>query len=269
MEYVALNNGIRMPLVGLGTWNLRGVECVKAVCQALQMGYRLVDTAQMYGNEKEVGQGLKRSGVAREEIFVTTKMDRRSNSYEKAKRAIAESLSNLQVDYVDLFLLHEPYTQGPEMYRALEEVYRSGKVRVIGISNYDEKWYKRFLNQCEIVPAVNQLEAHVYFQKWDFQKNMQAQGTAMQAWSPLTQQINRITDHPILNEMARKHQKSVAQIALRFLVQRGISVIPKSTHEERLKENIEIFDFELTADDIAQIKKLDRNDTLFSWTKAF
>lgn len=269
MEYVKLNNGVDMPLVGLGTWDLRGDECAEAVSTALKLGYRLLDTAQMYGNEKEVGQGIKKSGIEREKIFVTTKLYSKSNSYEKAKTGIDESLKNLRLDYVDLFLLHEPYSQGSDMYCALEEAYRAGKVRAIGISNYDEKWYKRFLSQCETVPAVNQLEAHVYFQKWDFQKLMQAQGTAMQAWAPLAQGIDRIAEHPILNEIGRKHRKSAAQIALRFLIQRGISVIPKSRHEERLKENMELFDFALTEEDIGQIKKLDRNDTLFPWTKAF
>lgn len=269
MEYIKLNNGVEMPLAGLGTWNLTGGQCVRAVEQALNIGYRLVDTAQMYGNEKEVGQGIQASGIAREQLFITTKIYRKSNRYEKAVKAIDESLKNLNLDYIDLFLLHEPYPQGPEMYRALEEAYQAGKVRAIGISNYDERWYTGFLKQCDIVPAVNQLECHIYFQKWEFQKRMAERGTTMQAWSPLAQGIDGVADQPVLAAIGTKYQKSAAQVALRFLVQRGISVIPKSKHEARLLENINIFDFELLDDDMEQIRKLDRNNTLFPWTKAF
>lgn len=269
MEFIKLNNGVEMPLVGLGTWDLTGAQCVRAIEQALEIGYRLVDTAQMYGNEKEVGEGIRKSGVAREQLFVTTKIYRRSNRYDKAVKAIDESLRNLGMDYVDLFLLHEPYQQGPEMYRALEEAYEAGKVRAIGISNYDERWYTGFLKQCDVLPAVNQLENHVYFQKWEFQKKMAKRGTVMQAWSPLAQGIDGVAEQPVLATIGAKYHKSAAQVALRFLVQRGISVIPKSKHETRLLENIDLFGFTLTDDDVEQIRKLDRNDTLFPWTKAF
>ena len=269
MESVKLNNGVKMPLVGLGTWNLRGKECAEAVSTAIGLGYRLVDTAQMYGNEKEVGVGIRTSGISRDQLFVTTKIYSRSNSYNKAKHAIEESLRNLQLSYVDLLLLHEPYRQGPEMYRALEETLRDGKARAIGISNYDESWYQTFLKQCDVIPAVNQLEAHVYFQKWDFQRSLEKKGTVMQAWAPLAQGIGNVAGNGTLREIGEEYGKSAAQIALRFLVQRGIPVIPKSRHKERLKENMELFDFSLTENDISAIRKLDRNDTLFPWTKAF
>lgn len=269
MNMVELNNGIKMPLIGFGTWNLNGDECIHAVEKALQLGYRLVDTAQMYGNEKEVGKGIKTSGISRNEIFITTKLYRRSNSYDKAKNAIEESLKNLGTEYVDLLLLHEPYHQETEMYRALEEAYRDGKARAIGISNYDEDWYAGFLKQCEIIPAVNQLEAHVYFQKWKFQKQMEQNGTKLQAWAPLAQGIGNVSEQPILKQIGMKYQKTAAQVALRLLVQRGISVIPKSRHEKRMVENMDIFDFSLSEDDMEEIKALDRNDTLFPWTKAF
>lgn len=268
-ETIRLNNGVEMPLVGLGTWNLRGGECTRMVSTAIALGYRLIDTAQMYGNEREVGEGIKKSGVARDQVFVTTKIYSRSNSYGKAKRAIEESLENLQLSYVDLLLLHEPYRQGPEMYRALEEAFHDGKARAIGISNYDEKWYRSFLKQCDVIPAVNQLETHVYFQKWDFQEEMKKHGVAMQAWAPLAQGIGNVAGNKALAEIGEKYQKSAAQTALRFLVQRGIPVIPKSRHENRLRENMALFDFSLTEEDITKIRELDRGDTLFPWTKAF
>ncbi len=269
MESVKLNNGVKMPLVGLGTWDLNGSECTDTVAAALQMGYRLVDTAQMYGNEREVGQGIALSGVPREELFVTTKLYRRSNSYEKAKRAIDESLRALNLDYVDLLLLHEPYRQGPEMYKALEEACWAGKARAIGISNYDEHWYAEFLKQCEIIPAVNQLEIHVFFQRQGFQREMARHGTAVQAWAPLAQGIGNVTGLPLLAEIGARYGKTAAQVALRCLVQRGISVIPKSRRVERLKENLALFDFALTQEDMARIQALDQNTTLFPWTTEF
>lgn len=266
---VTLNNGVEMPLVGLGTWDLRGHECAETVRTAIGLGYRLIDTAQMYGNEKEVGEGILMSGVPREELFVTTKLYRISNSYEKAKRGILESLDRLGLSYVDLLLLHEPYPQGPEMYLALEEALQEGKTRAIGISNYNEKWYRQFLSSCKTVPAVNQLETHVFFQKWEFQEEMRQRTTAMQAWSPLAQGIGNVAGDRTLAQIGEKYHKSAAQVALRFLVQRGISVIPKSRRAERLSENLDLFDFELSAEDVMRIREMDRNRTLFPWTEEF
>ena len=268
-QYIRLNNGIEMPLVGLGTWDMRGDECVRSVAAAIRLGYRLIDTAQMYENETEVGKGIRQSGVSRSELFVTTKLYRISNSYEKAVKAIDASLQRLDTDYVDLLLLHEPYAQESEMYRALQEALESGKARAIGISNYDEKHYANFLKNCGVVPAVNQLEAHVYYQKWAFQKAMLTQGTVLQAWAPLAQGIDRIAEHPLLSEIGAHHGKTAAQMALRFLVQRGIPVIPKSKSEERLRENLAVFDFRLRDEEMNSIRTLDRNDTLFPWTKEF
>lgn len=258
-----------MPLVGLGTWDLRGEECVQSVSKAISLGYRMIDTAQMYENEVEVGKGIHKASVSRNELFITTKIYRISNSYEKAKQGIDCSLKRLGLDYIDLMLLHEPYVQGIQMYRALEDALKEGKVRAIGISNYNENWYADFMKQVFVIPAVNQLEAHIYYQKWEFQETLEAAGTKMQAWAPLAQGINRIAEHPVLKEIGNKYNKSAAQIALRFLVQRGISIIPKSRHENRLKENLDIFDFQLSIDDIETIRKLDKDDTLFTWTKAF
>ncbi len=269
MEYIELNNGVKMPLAGLGTWDLNGARCVETVRTALDMGYRLIDTAQMYQNEAEVGRAIRESGVSRGEIFLTTKIYRPSSSYEKAKAAIERSLKTLDLDYVDLLLLHEPYPYGPEMYRAMEEAYRAGKARAIGISNFDERWYASFLKQCEIVPAVNQLECHVFFQKRAFQQRMLDHGTVIQAWAPLAQGLGGLTEQAVLREIGSRYGKTAAQVALRFLVQRGISVVPKSKQPERLRENLALFDFALTEAEMERIKTLDRNDTLFPWTKAF
>ena len=269
MEFVELNNGVEMPLVGLGTWDLNGSRCTESVKAALETGYRLIDTARMYQNEAEVGRAIRESHVPRREIFLTTKIYRPSSSYGKAKAAIDQSLKTLGLDYVDLLLLHEPYQYGPEMYRAMEEAYRAGKARAIGISNYDEQWYESFLKQCEIIPAVNQLECHVYYQKWTFQQRMLDHGTVLQAWAPLAQGLGGLTDRAELREIGSGYGKTAAQVALRFLVQRGISVVPKTKHPERLRENLALFDFTLTDDEMNRIGTLDRDDTLFPWTKAF
>ena len=269
MKSILLNNGITMPLVGLGTWDLRGKECIETVAKAINLGYRLIDTAQMYDNEIEVGKRIIKSGINRSELFITTKIYRPSNSYDKAKKAIDISLKRLGLDYVDLLLLHEPYKQGIEMYKALEEALIQEKTRAIGISNYDEHWYSDFRDKCKIIPAVNQVEAHVYFQKWNFQQILNDDKVVLQAWSPLAQGIGNLAENPILKSIGNKYNKTAMQVALRFLVQRNIAVIPKSKHEDRLKANIEIFDFYLSDEDILAIKKLDRNDTLFAWTKQF
>ena len=266
---VTLNNGVEMPLAGLGTWDLRGRECTETVSTAIGMGYRLIDTAQMYENEHEVGEGIKKSGIPRDRIFLTTKIYRKSNSREKAEEAIDASLEALQVSYVDLLLLHEPYPEGPEMYAALEDALREGKARAIGISNYSEEWYRGFMAQCGIIPAVNQLETHVFFQKWEFQEEMREKGTAMQAWAPLAQGIGNIAGNEVLTEIGKSHNRTAAQTALRFLVQRGISVIPKSRHARRLRENLDILDFELSEEEMRLIRTLDRNKTLFPWTEEF
>ncbi len=266
---IALNNGVEMPLAGLGTWDLRGDNCISTVSTAIELGYRLIDTAQMYQNEREVGEGIRRSGINRQDLFVTTKIYSISNSLEKARVAIDRSLDDLGLTYVDLLLLHEPYIEGPEMYMALEEALKDGRARAIGISNYNERWYSEFLDQCGIVPAVNQMEVHVLFQRWDFQKKMTARGTVMQAWAPLAQGIGNIAGNELLKEIGKKYSKTAAQVALRFLVQRGIPVIPKSQHPERLAENLNIFDFSLSEEDISRIGGMDRNRTLFPWTEEF
>lgn len=264
-----LNNGVEMPSVGLGTWDLRGNECVDTVIAAISLGYRLIDTAHMYGNEREIGRALAQSSVPRSELFITTKIDQRSNSYKKANKGVDASLERLGLDYLDLVLIHEPYPEAPDMYRALEESMQAGKIRAIGISNFDEPRYKDFVRRVSVVPAVNQVEVHAYYQKWNFQKILEQAGTKMQAWAPLAQGIDHLADHPVLREIGNSHHKSAAQVALRFLVQRGISVIPKSKHRSRLAENIDLFDFALSAEETELIKTLDRQETLFSWTESY
>ena len=267
MEYVTFNNHMKMPILGLGTWNLRGQECINTVAAAIDIGYRLIDTAQMYDNEKEVGQGIIKSGISRNEIFITTKIYGNSNSYQKTKAAIEKSLQNLQTNYIDLLLLYEPYPQEHDMYKALQEAYEAGKVKAIGISNYDEVRFKRFVDQCLIIPAVNQVECHIYYQKYHLQNLVDDYGTIMQAWSPLAQSKKNMSQNPVLIEIGRKYHKTAIQVALRFLTQRGISVIPKSRRKERLIENINIFDFKLTTKEMEKIKDLDQDETLFMWTK--
>lgn len=269
MEYITLNNGVKMPLSGLGTWDLRGRECIDSILTAIDCGYRLIDTAQMYGNEKEVGEAIRQTSVKREELFITTKIYGNSSSYEKAKKAVTESLANLKTDYIDLLLLHEPYHEETEMYRALEEALQQGYVRAIGISNYNKRRYNAFLKHCNVIPAVNQVECHMYFQKHNLETLMQENGTAMQAWSPLAQAKTDITTNEVLRSIGEKYNKTAAQVSLRSLTQRGISVIPKSKHAHRLRENIDIYDFTLTEEEQEMIRSLDRNKTLFPWTEAF
>lgn len=269
MEYIKLNNGIMMPLLGLGTWELNGEECIHTVKKAIELGYRLIDTAQMYNNEAEVEKGIAQSNIDRRKLFITTKLYRISNSYDKAKKAIEESLCNLNLKYIDLLLLHEPYAQGSQMYKAMEEAYLEGKVRAIGVSNYDQQWFDKIIKNCTIIPSVNQVETHVYYQKCDLQEHLKGYGTVMQAWSPLGQGKKDMMQITQLQHLAEKHHKSVPQIILRFLTQRGISVIPKSRRISRLVENKDIFDFQLSDSEMLEISKLDKQETLFSWTLDF
>ncbi|AVQ33406.1 aldo/keto reductase [Staphylococcus muscae] len=267
MECLTLNTGVKMPLVGLGTWDLRGEICISLVSEAIQLGYRLIDTAQMYANEKEVGQGISKASVNREDLFITTKLDSRSNGYKQTRNGIVHSLDNLNLDYVDLLLVHEPYSNDIAMYEAMAEAHHDGKVKAIGISNYDQQRFEQFLKKVDIIPVVNQVECHIQFQKSSLQQELKEHGTAMQAWSPLGQGKIGIDQQPELIQLAEKYKKSPAQIVLRFLTQRGISVIPKTRRIELLEENMSIFDFQLLPEEMNRIKSLDRDETLFSWTE--
>ncbi len=265
MEFVVLNNGVIMPMIGFGTWNLRGATCSRAVEEAVACGYRLIDTAQMYDNEEDVGAGIRRSGIEREKIFLTTKVCRPADSYEGTRRAIEQSLRKLDTEYIDLYLIHEPYRNASAMYKAMKEAHYSGKIRALGISNFNENAYLRFIEECGIVPAVNQVEAHVFFAQTKLQSVLKAHGTHMEAWSPFAAGKDHIFNNKTLGEIGCNYRKSTAQVALRYLMQQGMSAIPKTSHRKRMKENIDIFDFTLSEKDMEQIRKLDKNRSLFGW----
>ena len=263
MEFVTLNNGQQMPMVGFGTWQILGDQCETCVRQALDLGYRLIDTARMYENEEAVGRGIRASGVAREEIFLTTKVFQPDNSYAGTRAAIDQSLLRLGTDYIDLFLIHEPYDEDKDMVRAMEEALEAGKIRAIGISNYNKDLYARFVAECGVIPAVNQVEAHVFHQQLPLKAAMD--GTCMQAWSPLTCGQKPVVTDPVLTEIGAKYGKTAAQIALKALVQQGIPVVPKTVTPARMKENLDLFDFTLSPEDLETIRAMDTGKTLFGW----
>lgn len=262
MKYLTLNNGIKMPQIGLGIYDLNEE---KAILDAIDLGYRLFDTAQMYKNETLLGNAIKKSNIPREEFFITTKLYYPSKSYELAKKAIDKSLESLQLDYIDLMLIHEPYKESLEMYKALEEAYKEGKIKAIGISNFNEELYLDFIKKCNIIPAINQVEAHVFYIKKNLQKIMKEKGTLLEAWSPLCAGKHDIFNNEVLISIGKKYDKTPAQIALKYLLSRDIIIIPKSSHKDRLLENISLFDFELTNEDIEKIETLNENKSLFGW----
>ena len=263
MNTVTLNNGVIMPQVGYGVYQVSPAECERCVSDALSVGYRMIDTAQAYHNEEGVGAAVKNSGIARDELFLVSKIWISNYGYEKAKRSIDESLQKLGTDYIDLMLLHQPFCDRYGAYRAMEEAYKEGKLRAIGVSNFYPDHFIDLASNVEIVPAVNQVETHVFDQQIAAQKYMQEFGTHIMAWAPLAEGRNGFFTNPVLETIGRKYGKSVAQVALRWLVQRGVIIIPKSTHIERMQQNIDIFDFELSADDMAEIAALDTATSLF------
>ncbi len=265
MEHITLNNGAPMPMVGLGTWQLRGQAGERAILDALELGYRLLDTARMYENEDIVGNAVKKSGLPRREVFITTKLFTPSAGYRKAKEDIARSLEALQTDYIDLLLIHEPYEAAPEMYLAMEEACAAGLVRAVGLSNFSGEEYLRFLKHCRVTPAVDQVESHVYHPQLALKKLLEEKGTRMQAWASFTEGRRNIFAEPVLAEAGRRHGKTAAQTALRYLVENGIPVLPKSAHRERLRENLDIFDFSLTDEERRAIAALDEGRSLFGW----
>lgn len=254
-----------MPVIGYGTWDIRGEAGKQSILTALDLGYRLIDTAQMYENEYIVGCAVKESGIPREELFLTTKIYRPRTTYQKAKSGIEQSLNELQTDYIDLLLIHEPYKSAPEMYEAFKEALRDGKVRAIGISNFDAEKYKEFVRSCEIIPAVNQVESHVYFPQLELKNLLNSYGTQMQSWASFTEGRKNIFAEPVLKEIGARHGKTSGQIALRYLIQNGIAVIPKSVHRERMAENLAVLDFALTPSEISAISRLNGNTSLFGW----
>ena len=265
METLTLNNGVQMPLVGFGTWDVRGEAGKKAILTALALGYRLIDTAQMYDNEEIVGKAVRESGLPREEIFLTTKLYRRCASYRKANAGIEKSLNTLRTGYIDLLLIHEPYENALEMYEALKESYKAGTVRAIGISNFGRKQYDNFLRHCGVIPAVNQVESHVYFPQLELKDHLAQYGTQMQSWASFTEGRRNIFAEPLLNQIGAKYGKTAGQVALRYLTQSGIAVIPKSVHQARMEENLHSLDFTLAQEDIEQIRRLNEGRSLFGW----
>lgn len=265
MEYLKINNGVQMPILGFGTWDVRGTKGECSILDALEVGYRLIDTAQMYDNERIVGNAVHQSGLARDELFLTTKLYRPCAGYKAARSGIERSLNELQSDYIDLLLIHEPYAQSLEMYQAFKEAYHDGKVKAIGVSNFNAKLYGEFIRSCEVIPAVNQVESHVYFPQLELKRKMAEHGTQMQAWAPFTEGRRNIFSDKILNAVGKAHGKSAAQIALKYLVQNQIAVIPKSSSKDRMKENMDVFDFQLTEEEKKQIQNLDGRKTLFGW----
>lgn len=263
MKTVTLSNGVVMPQIGYGVYQVDPAECERCVSDALKVGYRMIDTAQAYHNEEGVGAAVAKSGIARDELFLVSKIWISNYGYEKAKASIDESLRKLGTDYIDLMLLHQPFCDRYGAYRALEAAYKEGKLRAIGVSNFFPDHFIDLASNVEIPPMVNQVETHVFDQEIVPQKYMREFGTHMMAWAPLAEGRNNFFTNPMLEAIGKKYGKSVAQVALRWLLQRDVIIIPKSIHIERMEQNINILDFELSADDMAEIAKLDTGKSLF------
>ncbi|WP_068617761.1 aldo/keto reductase [Paenibacillus tuaregi] len=263
MQKVTLNNGVEMPILGFGVYQIEDIElCEESVYNALMEGYRLIDTAAGYENEEAVGRAIKRSGVPREEIFVTTKLWIQDAGYESAKKAFETSLKKLQLDYLDLYLIHMPFGDVHGSWRAMEELFHQGKIRAIGVSNFLNDRLMDLIVHHEIVPAVNQVETHVFTQQVENAQFMMDFDVQIESWGPLAEGKNNIFKNELLVSIAEKHQKTVAQVALRWLIQRGVVVIPKSVHKERIIENFDIFNFELSRGDMEKIATLDTKKSL-------
>ena len=263
MKTVTLNNGVVMPQIGYGVYQVSPTECERCVSDALSVGYRMIDTAQAYHNEEGVGAAVKKSGIARDELFLVSKVWISNYGFDKAKASIDESLRKLGTDYIDLMLLHQPFCDRYGAYRALETAYKEGKVRAIGVSNFYPDHFIDLASNVEIVPAVNQVETHVFDQQIEAQGYMKEFGTHMMAWAPLAEGRNNFFTNPVLEAIGKKYGKSVAQVPLRWLIQRDVIIIPKSVHVERMQQNLDIFDFELSQDDMAAIAGLDTKQSLF------
>lgn len=258
MEFVTLNNGVKMPLEGFGVFQVPDpAVCEQAVLDAIATGYRLIDTAAAYMNEQAVGAAIQKCGVPREELFITTKLWVQDASYEGAKRAIETSLRNLGLDYIDLYLIHQPMGDYIGAYRAMEEAYREGKLKAIGVCNFYPNRLADLCETVEVTPAVNQVELHPFFQQENALTLMKEYGVVPEAWGPFAEGNHGIFTHPVLTEIGKQYEKTAAQVALRWNVQRGVVVIPKSIHKNRMEQNIDIWDFQLSEEDMAQIAKLD------------
>ena len=263
MEYVTLNNGVKMPKLGYGVYQTPPEETEACVSEAIRTGYRSIDTAQAYGNEEGVGNAIAKSGLPREEFFITTKVWITNAGYEKAKASIAESLKKLQTEYIDLLLIHQPFGDYYGTYRAMEEAYDQGKVRAIGVSNFYPDRYLDLYHFSRIKPAVNQVETHVFQQQKVAKEYMKKNGTQIMSWGPFAEGKNDYFNNPVLKKIGDRHGKTVAQTALRFLLQSDVVLIPKSTHKNRMEENFDVFDFTLSEDEMKEIEALDTGKSLF------
>ncbi len=264
MQKVKLNNGVEIPILGFGVFQIADpAECERSVVEAIQTGYRHIDTAASYLNEEAVGRGLKRSGVAREELFIATKLWIQSNGYEGTKAAFERSMKRLQLDYLDLYLIHQPFGDVYGEWRAMEELYQQGKIRAIGVSNFQPDRTMDLMVHNQITPAINQIEVNPFQQQLDAQQFLKENNVQVEAWAPFAEGRNNIFNNELLLSIAARHKKSVAQVILRWVSQRGIVALSKSTRKERMRENIEVLDFELSPEDIAVIKTLDTKTSSF------
>ncbi|MBD5281457.1 MAG: aldo/keto reductase [Bacteroides sp.] len=263
METIELRNGVKMPIIGYGVYQVDPAECERCVSDALKVGYRMIDTAQAYHNEEGVGAAIAKSGIPREELFIVSKIWISNYGYEKAKASIDESLRKLGTDYIDLMLLHQPFCDRYGAYRALEEAHKEGKLRAIGVSNFYPDHFIDLASNVEIPPMVNQVETHVFDQQIEAQKYMEEYGCQIMSWGPLAEGLNNFFTNPVLESIGKKYGKSEAQVALRWLTQRGVIIIPKSVHIERMEQNLNILDFTLSDEDMAEIARLDTGKSLF------
>lgn len=263
MEYVELSNGVKIPKLGFGVFQITKEECEKCVLEAISVGYRHIDTAQSYFNEEEVGNAISKCGLKREELFITTKVWIDNYGYEKTKQSILQSMRKMKVDYIDLVLLHQPFSDYYGAYHALEDLYEAGKIRAIGVSNFSPDRLADIASFNKIAPHVNQVETNPFNQQVKAQENMIKRSVQIEAWAPFGEGKSNMFQNPVLKEIADKHDKSIAQVILRWLMQRDIVALAKSTHIERMKENFEIFDFQLSDEDMCKVAMLDTNTSLF------
>ena len=263
MQTIKLNNGLEMPILGYGVYQVTPEECERCVADAISVGYRLIDTAQIYRNEEGVGNAVAKSGIPREEFFLVTKVWISNAGYEKAKVSIEESLKKLQTNYIDLMLIHQPFGDYYGTYRAMEEANKAGKLKAIGVSNFYPDRFIDLAEHVEIKPVVNQIELHVFHQRKDLQEIMKKYGTVTMSWGPFAEGRNDFFTNETMAKIGDKYGISVAQVALRYLIQRNIVVIPKSVNIDRMKQNFDVFDFELKTEDMETISRLDKKETLF------
>ena len=265
MQNVKLNNGIEMPILGYGVYMVDPSITERCVLDALSVGYRSLDTAQYYENEAMVGAAVRASGIPRDEIFITSKLCQTRPSYAQAKENVKGSLRRMKLDYLDLMLIHWPMGNDSDIWLAFEDLVKEGYLRSIGVSNFYPETYEALVKNASVIPAVNQIETHVFYQQRPMVELMARYGTAVESWGPLAEGLNGIFTHPVLTEVGNAHGKTAAQVALRFLIQQGIIVIPKSVHKERMIQNMDVFDFELSEDEMAIVRRLDTGHNLEGW----